>query len=191
MLVLVSDLWEGLVFRAWAENSFQSLNQSDCQTWLWAYTEWRKICESRTSQRSQFLVLTLRSMASGDDNEKNCIKLLVFSLKYFQVVHYSGFFISGRMLNMYVGCVWFCDGVYNGLFQKKSAPPRRMGSFFNPPPLSPGFPEAQDPPSCLDFQDKRPPLLPGFPGKIIRLKFNLFFIENTHNHIQKMFFFNF
>ena len=48
-----------------------------------------------------------------------------------------------------------------------------MGLFFNPPPpLSPGFPEAQDPPSCLDFQDKRPPLPPGFPGKNIRLIFD-------------------
>ena len=55
-----------------------------------------------------------------------------------------------------------------GLFQKKSAPPRRMGSFFNPP-LSPGFPEAQDPPSCLDFQDKRPPSRLDFREKILGL----------------------
>lgn len=40
-------------------------------------------------------------------------------------------------------------------------------------PLSPGFPKAQDPTSCLDFQDRRPPLPPGFPGKNIRLQFNL------------------
>ena len=49
----------------------------------------------------------------------------------------------------------------NGLFQKKSTAPRTDGVVFQPP-LSPGFPEAQDPTSCLDFQDKRPPLLPGF-----------------------------
>ena len=62
-----------------------------------------------------------------------------------------------------------------GLFQKKSTHPRRMGSFFNPP-------------SHLDFlKHKDPPPhpshLPGIPGKNIRLKFNLFLIENTHNHI--------
>ena len=76
-----------------------------------------------------------------------------------------------------------------GYSRKNPHPPDGWGHFLTP--LSPGFPEAQDPPSCLDFQDKRPPLLPGFPGKIIRLKFNLFLIENTHNHVQKMFFFNF
>ena len=46
-----------------------------------------------------------------------------------------------------------------GLFQKKvHIPPDGWGHFLTPPPpLSPGFPEAQDPHSCLDFQDKRPP----------------------------------
>ena len=53
----------------------------------------------------------------------------------------------------------------NGLFQKKSLPPPQTdGVVFNPP-LSPGFPEAQNPPpvwvsktkdspSHLDFQEK-------------------------------------
>ena len=81
---------------------------------------------------------------------------------------------------------------WNGLFQKKirtPPPPRRMGSFFNP--LSPGFPEAQDPPPFLSgFSRQKTPLLPEFPWKIIRLIFNLFLIENMRNHIQKMFFFN-
>ena len=51
------------------------------------------------------------------------------------------------------------------------------------PPLSPGFPEAQDPTSQLDFQGGRPPLPPGFPGKNKRLKFNLFLMENTRKHV--------
>ena len=59
----------------------------------------------------------------------------------------------------------------NGLFQKKSTPLDGWGRFLTP--LSPGFAEAQDPTSCLDFQDKRPLLPPGFPQKSIRLKFNL------------------
>ena len=40
-----------------------------------------------------------------------------------------------------------------GYSRKNPHPPRRMGSFFNPP-ISPGFPEAQDPPSRLDFPEK-------------------------------------
>ena len=59
----------------------------------------------------------------------------------------------------------------NGLFQKKSTPLDGWGRFLTP--LSPGFAEAQDPTSCLDFLDKRPLLPPGFPQKSIRLKFNL------------------
>ena len=39
------------------------------------------------------------------------------------------------------------------------------------------------PPSCLDFQDKRPLSRLDFQGKNIRLKFNLFLIENMHNHL--------
>ena len=77
----------------------------------------------------------------------------------------------------------------NGLFQKKSAPPRRMESFFNPPSHLDFLKHKIPPPDSLDFQDKRPPLPPGFPGKNIRLKFNLLLIENRHNHAQKMFVF--
>ena len=68
----------------------------------------------------------------------------------------------------------------NGLFQKKipSPPPPPDGWDRFYAPLTPGFPEPQDPPSFLDFQDKRPPPW----EKIIRLKFNLFLIENMHNH---------
>ena len=69
-----------------------------------------------------------------------------------------------------------------GYSRKNPHPPRRMGSFFNPP-ISPGFPEAQDPPSQLDFQGGRPPLPPVFPGKNKRLKFNLFLMENTRKHV--------
>ena len=66
--------------------------------------------------------------------------------------------------------------------EKNAHPPDGWGRFLTP--LSPGFPEAQDPPSCLDVQDKRSPptLPPGFRWKNIRLKFHLFLIENTHNH---------
>ena len=52
----------------------------------------------------------------------------------------------------------------NGLFQKKSTPPQRMGSFFNPPShldfLKPKTPppvwisKTKDPSSCLDFREK-------------------------------------
>ena len=63
-----------------------------------------------------------------------------------------------------------------GYSRKNPHPPDGWGRFLTPP-------EAQDPPSCLDFQDKTPPLPPGFPGKNARLKFNLLLIENTHNHI--------
>ena len=43
-----------------------------CQTWLWTCVEWREVSESWTSgvgpsQRSRFLVLAKRSVASGDD----------------------------------------------------------------------------------------------------------------------------
>ena len=46
------------------------LSQSDCQTWLWACTEWRGVRESRTSgvrpsQRSRFLVLTKKTRPLG------------------------------------------------------------------------------------------------------------------------------
>ena len=50
-----------------------------------------------------------------------------------------------------------------GYSRKNPHPPDGWGPFLTP--LSPGFPEAQDPPSQLDFQDGRPPLPPGFPGK--------------------------
>ena len=57
-----------------------------------------------------------------------------------------------------------------------------MGSFFKPP-FSPGFPEAQGPPSCLDFKDKGPPSRLDFQEKILGLNLiNLFLIENMHNH---------
>ena len=68
-----------------------------------------------------------------------------------------------------------------GYSRKKPTHPQWMGSFFNP--LTPGFPEAQDTPSCLDFQDKRPPPAWISGKKNIRLKFNLSLIENTHNHV--------
>ena len=52
----------------------------------------------------------------------------------------------------------------NGLFQKKSAPPRRMESFFNPPshldflkhkiPPPVWISKTKDPPSRLDFREK-------------------------------------
>jgi len=50
-----------------------------------------------------------------------------------------------------------------------------MGSFFNPPSLSPGFPKAQEtpPPLLSGFPRQKTPLLPGFPGKNIGLNFNL------------------
>ena len=63
-----------------------------------------------------------------------------------------------------------------------TTPPDRLGSFFNSPSHL-EFLKHKTPPSCLDFQDKRLPLPPGFPWKIIRLKFNLFSIENTHSHV--------
>ena len=47
--------------------------------------------------------------------------------------------------------------------------PPTDGVVFNPPPLLPGFPEAQDPSSCLDFQDKRPPYRLDFQEKILGL----------------------
>ena len=54
------DLFKGLIFRASAGNLYHILSQSDCQTWLWACTEWWEVHESWTSsvgpsQRSQFL----------------------------------------------------------------------------------------------------------------------------------------
>ena len=54
--------------------------------------------------------------------------------------------------------------IFNGLFQKKSTPPRRMGSFFNPPshldflkhktPPPNWISKVEDPPSRLDFREK-------------------------------------
>ena len=62
----------------------------------------------------------------------------------------------------------------NGLLQKKIHNPLNgWGRFLTP--LSPGFPEAQDPCSCLDFQDKRPPSRLDFREKILGL--NLFFFD--------------
>ena len=58
-----------------------------------------------------------------------------------------------------------------GLFQKNPHPPDGWGHFLTP--LSPGFPEAQDPHSCLDFQDKIPPSRLDFCEKILGL--NLIF----------------
>ena len=52
-----------------------------------------------------------------------------------------------------------------GLFQKKSAPPRRMGSLFNPPSHL-DFLKHKTPPSCLDFQDKTAPSRLDFREKI-------------------------
>ena len=70
----------------------------------------------------------------------------------------------------------------NGLFQKKSTAPRRMGSFFNPPshldflkhktPPPNWISKVEDPPSRLDFREKNK-----------RLKFNLFLMENTRKHV--------
>ena len=34
---------------ACAQNLFRFLSQSDCQSWLWAYAEWREVRESPTS----------------------------------------------------------------------------------------------------------------------------------------------
>ena len=83
MFLLVStkncDFFKSPIFGACTENSFHILSQSDCQTWLWACAEWWEFHElwtSRTepSQRSQFLVLTKRSAASGKENgaSHNC-----------------------------------------------------------------------------------------------------------------------
>ena len=38
-------------------------------------------------------------------------------------------------------------------------------------------------PLLSGFPRQKTPLPPGFPRKNIRLKFNLFLIENTHNHV--------
>ena len=64
----------------------------------------------------------------------------------------------------------FLESLQQWVIPEKIHTPRRMGSFFNPP-LSPGLPEAQDPPSCLDFQDKRPPSCLGFREKLLGLNF--------------------
>ena len=79
---------------------------------------------------------------------------------------------------------------FNGLFQKKSAPPDGWGRFLTPPSHL-DFLKHETPPPVWISKTKDPPLSPGFPGKIIRPKFNLFLIENMHNHAQKMFVFNF
>ena len=66
--------------------------------------------------------------------------------------------------------------------KKNPHPPGGWGRFLTPPPpLSPGFPEAQDPHSCLDFQNKRPPppLPPGFPEKKI-LGLNLIYFYRKY-----------
>ena len=59
--------------------SHHILSQSDCQTWLWECAEWWEVHELWTSgtgpsQRSQFLVLTKQSAASGKENgaSHNC-----------------------------------------------------------------------------------------------------------------------
>ena len=57
-----------------------------------------------------------------------------------------------------------------GYSRKNPHPPDGWGPFLTP--LSPGFPEAQDPPSRLDFREKNK-----------RLKFNLFLMENTRKHV--------
>ena len=57
---------------------------------------------------------------------------------------------------------------YNGLFQKKSTPPRRKARYFDPPPPHPpGFQKLLQPPSPQDFQVQRPPTHLDF-HKIVR-----------------------
>ena len=60
-----------------------------------------------------------------------------------------------------------------------------MGWFFNPP-VSPGFSEAQDPRSCLDFQDKIPPSRLDFWGKILGLKYAQWSLEDVLFLISKL-----
>ena len=65
---------------------------------------------------------------------------------------------------------------------EKIHPPRQMGSFFNPPSHLDFLKHKTTPPVWIS-KIKDPPLPPGFLGKIIRFKFHLFLLENTHNHI--------
>ena len=71
----------------------------------------------------------------------------------------------------------FLESLQQWVIPEKIHAPRWMGLFFNPP-LSPGFPEAQEPPphppSCLDFQDKRPPSRLGFQEKLLGLNLMYF-----------------
>ena len=80
--------------------------------------------------------------------------------------------------------LWMIKSVHFELgYSRKICTPRRMGSFFNPtshldflkhkiPPAPVWISKTKDAPACLDFQEK-----------IITLKFNLFLIENMHNHV--------
>ena len=61
-------------------------------------------------------------------------------------------------------------------------PPNGWGRFLTPP-LSPRFPEAQDPPPVWISKTKEPPSRLDFREKNIRLKFNFFLIEIVHNHV--------
>ena len=75
-----------------------------------------------------------------------------------------------------------------GYSRKNPLPPPRWGRFLTPSHLGflkhkispPVWISKTKDPSCLDFQEKNS-----------RLQFNLFLTENTYNHVQKMFFFNF
>ena len=77
--------------------------------------------------------------------------------------------------------------LFNGMLASHwdiPTPHPQNGAFFQSP-FSPGFSEAQDPqPRRIWISKIKDPPPPGFPGKKnIRLKFNLFLQENTHNHV--------
>ena len=68
----------------------------------------------------------------------------------------------------------FLESLQQWVIPEKIHTPRRMGSFFNPPPSHLDCLKHKTLPPVWISKTKDP-LLPGFPGKIIRLKF---LIEN-------------
>ena len=88
--------------------------------------------------------------------------------------------------NYYTSKVNFTFSSEMDYSRKKSTPPQRMGSFLTP--LSPGFPEAQDPQSCLDFQDKIPPSRLDFCEKILGLNLIFFDIKYAQSCLEDVLF---
>ena len=112
--------------------------------------------------------------------------IFVWMQKYILLAKDTGWFaafiqtVVGKQLTLRAKIHLTACQTSNGLFQKKSTPPRRMARFSDPPAHL-DFLDHCDPLSYPDFPGQRPPLLPGFPLFFKNPKFILQAIEKkTH-----------